>query len=280
MSATSARRPPWYFHPFVIAMLQNRAASLTAGFTLSHSIWRPIVLVCLLVCSALSIYWFPVYITTTAWPARVLGGTSLSIPLHFFDRLILRRWAFGDGQPGPHDPVKNKLEGKRTKQDGADGKGGNDSAFAARMGFGQNVTASVKDTGKPWEVKNIPPFSTRNPSWVPSQTEFICRKLLSLLFCYYTQLLTIDAIVKYKDSLLLLDERIPLLSRLGNISTQEAYFRVLIVFLHWLLQYCYMEGFHSLFSIISVSLDVSNIPVWRPFFGDFVHSYNLRNFWG
>jgi len=96
----SATNPPWYFHPFIIAILQNQAASLTAEFTSSHSVWRPLVLVCLLICSAFSIYWFPVYITTIAWPARVLGGMSLGIPLHFFDRLILRTWAFGDGNPG------------------------------------------------------------------------------------------------------------------------------------------------------------------------------------
>jgi len=102
----------------------------------------------------------------------------------------------------------------------------------------------MRDIGKPWEVKNVPSFSTRDPNRVPSRFEFIVRRALSVLICYYTQVLTIDAIVKYKDSISLSDSRIPLLSRLGNVSTKEVCFRVVIVFVHWLWQYCYMQGFY------------------------------------
>ena len=279
-SAANGSSHPWYLHPFVIANLQSQVVQLTAGFTSSHSIWRPIVLVGLLISSAYSIYRFPAYITINVWPARVLGSVSLGLPLHFFDRLILRRWAFGDGQPSPSAAVKQKLEGKRKKLDGSDGKQGEESTFTARRKFGQEVARSSRDAGKPWEVKNVPHFSTRDPNWVPSRPEFIARRLFLLLFCYYAQLFTIDAIAQYSDSVLLSDSHVPLLSRLGNVSVQEVYFRVVIIFVHWLWQYCYLQGFHALFSVIDIAFNPSNIPLWRPFFGDFVHSYTLRNFWG
>jgi len=133
MAATGASHLAWYFHPFDTPIPGHFANCRLHVVRLDLASHHSRVLANEL---CYTIYPFPAYLTTTAWPGRALGGMPLGVPTHFFDRLVLRRWAFGDGQPGPNSAIKKNLEGKRKKLDGTDGYQWNESTFLDRMAFG------------------------------------------------------------------------------------------------------------------------------------------------
>ena len=280
MSPSSSPYPPWYLHPFIVFNFENQLTAWTAAYTKPQSTIRPVVLVVLILLSGYSFYWFPKYVDTIAWPARCFGAAVLVAPLGFFDRLMLRGWAYGDEYPGPTDTPKKLKRAAGDEIDGTEGKAQKKSPPLTRMGFGQEVNSFTRGVGTAWEAKGIAHFSTTNPTYVPSQVEFVCRKAFSVVACYTIHLLIVNALDSWKATLLLSSSHVPILSRIGSVSMHEIYFRTVNTFLFWLWNYTMMEGFHAFFSILSACVDANNIKEWRPLFGSPADSYTVRAFWG
>ena len=280
MCSSTCSYPLWYLHPFILFLIGNELTAWTAGHTKPQSAVRPMILVVLILLSCYSFYWFPTYVNTIAWPARCFGGTIFLSPLTFFDRLMLRGWAYGDDYPGPNDQPKKLKGADSDKTNGTDGKAQKTPTHPTRRAFGQEVNSFSRGIGTAWEAKGIPPFSTTDPTYVPGQVEFACWKLFSAVACYVIHLFIIDTLDKYKESPLVTSSYIPFLSRIGSVSMNEIYFRTVNTFLFWLWNYVMMEGFHALFAAISACVNANSIKQWRPFFGSPADSYSVRAFWG
>ena len=280
MSSSTSGYPLWYLHPFILFNIGNQLTAWTAACTKPQATIRPVVLVILILLSCYSLYWYPTYVDTIAWPARCFGGAILLAPLAFFDRLMLRGWAYGDEFPGPNDQPRKLKGADGDNTDGTEGRAQEISPPRTRRAFGQEVNSFARGVGTAWEAKGIAHFSTTDPTYVPSQVEFVCRKSFSAVACYMIHLFIINALDKQKASPLLSSSYVPFLSRIGSVSMNEIYFRIVNTFLFWLWNYTMIEGFHAFFSVISVCLDANNIKQWRPFFGSPADSYTVRAFWG
>lgn len=276
MSPPPSTSPPWCLHPFFLFVVGNQLTAWAAGHTTPQSPIRPAVLIFLLVLASYQFYWFPTYVDTISWPARAFGGTIFATPLVFFDRVILRGWAFGEGYPGPNDRLEKRKDVEGAELVGKDGKG----EELARWQFGQEVNSFARGIGTVWETKGTPHFSATDPTYVPSRVGFVCLRSLSVLACYVTHLFVVDALVRYKDSPYVSPSYVPFLSRLDSISLDEISFRAINIFLFWVWNYTMLQGFYALSSAISVSLNANDIELWRPLFGSPADSYTVRNFWG
>ncbi|KAI9706837.1 MAG: hypothetical protein M1812_008212 [Candelaria pacifica] len=278
-----ANSPPLLLHPIIIFFYEQLIIALTAGFTSPRS---PLRLLGLVVLSG----WLWVALTTgqghyhnRGWAPRVFAGSHASILVMYIDRILMKKWSFRTGLVDPdHHPKKGSHEAsteqittqveKETiaKPDG----------FGARLGYGFAVMDSARGAGTPWEVKNLPHFSTRDPSYVPSQSVFLLRNALAIVICYFGHNYFMSGPFWGSNDILLTSPYIPFLSRLGDVSTAEIVLRARVTLMYFTSQYCFLQFFYSLAAVANVSFKPQDLPLWRPLFGPFSEMYSVRQFWG
>lgn len=73
--------------------------------------------------------------------------------------------------------------------------------------------------------------------------------------------------------------KIPLFSRLGEITAEEAIFRV-ISSVMFLLNGCLtIVMFYHIMSLFCVALLITPAEAWPPMYGDLRNAYTVRRFW-
>ncbi|KAI9651498.1 MAG: hypothetical protein M1831_004669 [Alyxoria varia] len=154
----------------------------------------------------------------------------------------------------------------------------------AKLIFGILQMVSFRHVDTDWEVKNVPPFSASDPSYVPSRQNFLPRKLFVLTLCY----LVIDG----SDTLgkqssaeetaqIFSASNVPLLmgSR-ENFSTERLAIRAGATFMFFLNIFVSGHFVYSSLAIASVSSGLSEPRAWRPAFGALSDARSVRLFWG
>ena len=263
-----------FLHPFILFAIENLFTALIGGFTLPQSVLRPLGLCPLLACLYYSLnYSIPAYLHTTGILARPFGSAFAIQPLLHFDRLILRRWAFGNVEIGviKRPDIDTPSEGKRKRQ--------RPDTFRERLTFGNEISSSARGVGTFWEVKNVPPFSSKNPSYVPSRVDFTTRHAIAAILCYTAYNIATEIQLQLDDSLLIA-EKVPLLSRMSDISKSELQVRFINTLAHWVQTYSFLQTGYSAAALIGVAINPSELRLWRPLFGSLSESYTIRGFWG
>ena len=205
---------------------------------------------------------------------RVPSGAMLWNCVTCADRLILRGWDYHH-------------YGRSVDQQNASKQGMNsedtpeqDARFpGSRMDFGSEASGQARGIERFWQVKNIPHFSEENPDLVPTPGAFVLVQAIAIGLCYFIN----NGTVAYTFSLdqrLLSDEYVPLLTRLSRITTDELQTRIITTIGYWVVQYCNLQFFYSLFGLLGAISNPSEIRLWRPLFGNAKDAYNLRDFWG
>lgn len=248
-------------HPLILLVLQSMVTTSTAAYTNRDSFLRYFSLSLVSGLSWLGLSNFHDYINTTGWAGRILAGALFSSPLVFFDRLLLRRWAFGHVFLGP----VGLPEAEKKKQ--------------SRWEFGSDVSGSTRCIGSEKEVANVPHFSQADPSYIPSWSWFLIRHICVMVGLYYLNTLCIDIQLRANQDLLT-DSYVPFLSRVSEVSTDEIVTRVQISITYWAAQYCLLQVLYSLFAVIGVLSKPEDLKYWRPMFGPINTSYTVRGFWG
>jgi hypothetical protein len=131
-------------HPLILFLVWNLISTATAAFTQRDSWLRYLGFI---LCAAIT--WqtlsnFHLYVDSTGWAGRCLAGAVFSDPLVLFDRLLIRKWAFGHDYLGPVETS----EVERKKQ--------------SRWEFGPEVSASIRCIGSSKEVANTQYFSDQD----------------------------------------------------------------------------------------------------------------------
>ncbi|KAI9699623.1 MAG: hypothetical protein M1836_002657 [Candelina mexicana] len=280
---STATTPSILLHPFIIFFYEQLTVALTAGFTSPQS---PLRLLGLVVLSG----WVWVALTTgqghidnKGWAPRVFAGSHASILVMFIDRLLMKKWSI---ETGLVDPDHRSLEDKHEaiSQQSTKVINGETAAkrhgFGARLGYGFAVMDSTRGAGTPWEVKNLPHFSTGDPSYVPSRSSFLFRNALAVVVCYFGHNYLMGGPFWQSNNILLTRPYIPFFSRLGDISTAEIVLRAQVTLMYLTSQYCFLQLFYSLAAVVNVSFKPQELPLWRPLFGPFSEMYSMRQFWG
>jgi hypothetical protein len=190
------------------------------------------------------------------------------------DRLLLRDWDYH------HYGLS--LDREEVSMDGVKSEGGTkqDAKFpGSRMDFGSEVSGQARGVERFWEVKNIPHFSEENPELVPTLGAFVFVQTIAIVLCYFLNNWTV-AYMYSSDQRFLSEEYMPLLTRLPSATSHELQTRITISIGYWVVQYCNLQFFYSLFGLLGAMSNPSEIRLWRPLFGNAKDAYSLRNFWG
>ena len=266
--------------PFTVWQIGNMIQALVAGFTSANSILRPIGFVLVFICAWYSVSTFPTRYTTTSTFGRVVGGSFGGLPLIYFDRLIVRKWVYGDGQACTKESLRKKSDDtdeKSTKRDGNEEE--KEPSFSERFKYGREMPNSQRGVGLPWQVKGVPPFSSQDPKYIPSRREFLTGHFLLLVFCWASHDI-LTYVQLSLDQSFMLPHYIPFLTRISHVSREEVYTRLALTLSSRGVQFSMLQFFYSVGAILDVSQNPDNVKLWRPLFGSFSDAYTLRNFWG
>ncbi|KAH8886652.1 hypothetical protein GQ53DRAFT_727651 [Thozetella sp. PMI_491] len=267
--------PLWLVHPLLIVILQVSLITAVVGFTSSQSFLRPALLPFPFVLAALACQ------TCAAGLCDPLSSTFvislvLANTLIYLDRTLLSRWDFAAGgptrsfdkdiPPGVVDPAEEKLRG----------------SLWARFRFGLNTATSRRHLNTPYEIKNSPHFSSKYEDYTPSRGAFLLRAAFVIALSYLlVDFCSLGPDVRTEESeALFAPDRVPLFSRLGQVTIEDMINRYVIGLMVWVNAYCVVQITYNLPAMVCVALGLTEVREWRPPFGSLSSLYSVRKFWG
>jgi len=157
------------------------------------------------------------------------------------------------------------------------------SSAVKRLIWAIDMVANPRGVGTTWQIKNLPPFSRKDPTYVPSRYNFIVQRTISFFLIYtmlkmfkvahaeiYLASLREGDYNEYKESII---------RRIRDVSMHELYIRAWLPFNMFFRTWCIHECFHRLVSVFAVILG-DDPRRWPPLDGDIREAYSLRRFWG
>ena len=199
-----------------------------------------------------------------------IGGGAFTYALQYIDTALLSKWTC-DAQ-GP----TSSLGGLRSVRSDVSRR---TRTWTERLSFGLYYALDMRFSGTPWEVKNVPPFSANDPKHVPSRARYL-RKTTGrlLMFLLFLDLCTFGA--PNDDDVMFTLDRIPILSRLHDVSLEEVITRTCASVAFWLIIYCIIRAMYNVLAIVAVTTHLTEVKAWRPLYGSLSDAWSIRQFWG
>ncbi|KAI9767481.1 MAG: hypothetical protein M1840_005710, partial [Geoglossum simile] len=157
------------------------------------------------------------------------------------------------------------------------------SNAAGRLKWAYELLLNPRGIGSSSRNKKIPPFSRRDPNYVPSRYGFIARRLAAavITFTIYKTFTVSKGVYffalrdgDYEE------EKEAIVRRLatGGVSMREFYIRAWLTVDFLLTGHCILRTLHSAASAFAVALG-DEPRRWPPLLGDIREAYSLRRFW-
>ena len=131
----------------------------------------------------------------------------------------------------------------------------------AKIQWTLDIAFNKRRVGWPRPVKTLPHFSSKNPSYTPSRTQFLIFRTIRLILFY------------------LLTDFLMSLPRPDSYQPQGATLAAMVFGL-WFLMYLVQSIVYDLYSLIAVGLHLSGVEAWPPRYGSLYEVYSVRRFWG
>lgn len=252
-------------------------AAVMMGFTSPDSFWRS---------ATLPFQFLTIWIATTqtrvgtysSMIEPIVTGYAMTYMLDYVDRALLQRWSFEAGGPTRTFGPDTGINGRPTKNE--TGKPKRPDSFWARLAFGFDAATSRRHVNTPYEVKNCPPFSAKDDSYVPSRPRFILGTLGSVIACYLFIDINDATAQSDQDISLFAADKVPFFARLGDVTLVEVAVKFIIAFFIWATSYCMIRMTYEMVGIVAVALRITSVKAWRPVFGSLWDMYTVRTFWG
>ena len=156
-----------------------------------------------------------------------------------------------------------------------------DDSVLARIKFGLLATGSTRNVGTNHEAKGVPPFSKKDPSYVPLKGRFLLQRGLLALFAF----LIIDVMTATppdisQNAVTFSRAKVPFFARLNEITVEEFKTRVAISTGQYVGIYFMITLIHSVISFLAVTSGLYEPKEWPPIFGSITEMWSLRQFWG
>lgn len=255
-------------HPVIYLVTELFLTMFVVGFTTPYSILRPTGLLLCTLCVVRCIPGCMPYMTRTPWAALV-GGYSVTYLYHYLDIALLSRWSFEHGAPvsGLLRPAPAPANASR------DYKPRDVDSIRERLIFGMKVTSTFRFVGTEYEARNTPSVITTR------RKDFLRRMFVAILISYCV----LDFINSNNDpaiaSRFLTLEKIPILTRLHEITAEELTIRFFTVLAAGVGLNCVQGGIYHICALLAVSTGISEPSEWPPFYGSAREAYMLRRFW-
>lgn len=138
-------------------------------------------------------------------PNPFLSGVLLSSyssnVSRYVSLVLLQKWSFqNDGplsSPNNEEEVRNKMEKKYAggaslssrNNDEKRKKKKRQGGFFQRVKYGLIIANSIRHVGTPYQVKNVPHFSSKDPAYIPSRSRFLFRTASAIATSYLVLIL-------------------------------------------------------------------------------------------
>ncbi|RBR25323.1 uncharacterized protein FIESC28_01932 [Fusarium coffeatum] len=155
------------------------------------------------------------------------------------------------------------------------------SISSSRLRFGVSNLWNMRGVGTSKVISQIPcwPHSPGRLSSVPSRGQEMLRHVRNATVSYL--ILDIFACQPPPDLENMMSPRNELLlSRLGEIRSEEAIFRLFAVFGFWLNTFCVIHLVNSIFCLSYLILGLYPVEMLPPIWGRLSEAYTIRRFWG
>ncbi|KAL9056319.1 MAG: hypothetical protein Q9162_003010 [Coniocarpon cinnabarinum] len=160
---------------------------------------------------------------------------------------------------------------------------GNDNASPAirRLLYGLHEATSLRHINTPEQVKNVPPYPTRVSNGVPTRHAFMRHVLVRITICaFFIDVADIFGPSPAETLRTFPADKIPLLTRLENMSSEALGKRLESTLGFFALMYCAAYLTWYPFALITVALDIESPGSWRPYFNSPFAARSIRLFWG
>ena len=279
-------------HPILLLITEVIIISFITGFTAPLSILRVAALPLVALCVCIAIPACHTRVQRSPWGALV-GGYSITVLFQYISVALLSRWSFEgrgllivsadskaqDSKTNRSEGCERKIQVWKTQKDRKKDVELRNSIWA-RVKFGFLIATAFRFTDTPYEVKNVPRFSSRDPDYIPSRREFLRQRVVIALACY----LVLDLFGLFSSSAAnatnFSPEMVPIFARLDQVSGQEVIKRLVATLGAGFGAYCVQLGVQSVVAFLDVGLGMSDVQHWRPLFGSPKEAYTVRRFWG
>ena len=196
----------------------------------------------------------------------LLSDWASVVLLQYIDTALISRWDWSHGGPTSFKGGTNILVAK--------------TPAASRLCWALEVTTNQRWTRTPWEIKNIPPFSTREPNYTPSRSKFVIQRLLIATVTYMTvNILSSNHADPAVKQVMFSVRQEKVFSRLSEISGEEIIKRVIVTSTIWITIYCIVTTIYNVISVLAVATGIYESADWRPLFGKLGQLTTVRGFW-
>lgn len=262
-------------NPAVAWFLLNLCSSTIIGFTDDSSAIRPAALPFFILYNVFLMPTYLHYSYHTAW-ANIACGQTLWVPFQYLEIALRRKWTF---ESHGYLTYRSKSAGKHSDRD--------TSLNAARatvwdrLFFGYWCTFAGRLCGTCFEVANVPLFSSKDPSYIPTRRQFYVQRILRCAICYAVLDLASSVPTDIERiQVLFASKNEPLLTRIGYYPMDLLAARAVTSIGLWPCAYCVIELYTNLAAFVRVGIGLDDVGFWRPNFGSIGESYSLRRFWG
>ena len=191
------------------------------------------------------------------------------------ERLLISRWTYEARGPeryrtkdGKEVDFTTAAAKRRSKPD----------SLWERMVFSTNLLFSPRGIGEPWEVKNVPSFSSSDPGYVPAKAAFLLRWLASTTILFL--IVDFAGAAPPPEPGMFPSQQISLLRRIRDVSSQELVNRAIGTFSYWINVFCITTIFADVAGLSGVGTGLSSPKSWRPTYGPVSKTCTIRGLWG
>lgn len=203
----------------------------------------------------------------------VVSSLSSNFAFRYVSLALISKWSFENRGPPPSKVMNGTLREHSTTEEREP------ASSRERFKFGLRASVYPRKVGTPYEVKNVPHFSSCDPNYTPSRVRFSIRNAVGILASHIIiHLFRLDR-AKVADVLFDL-EKIPFLTRYDQISRDEIIFRVKSTIIFWFILYNMVYSFFGPLNLIIGASGLSEVKFCRPVLGPISEAYSVRQFWG
>ena len=259
-------------NPLILFAVQLLLTIAVLGFSARNSALRLSTIPVLTLCSALIVPRCMQFVHRSSWAALV-GGYSTTFLLQYIATIL------SDRQYSPAEVSSHKQNGHRSAEEVEPTSQKQKTGVWECVKSGLEATCSCRWSGTPREVRNVPLFSSQDPSYEPTHAVFLRRHFFLLISCYLMlDVLGLGADPE-KTKIFFAPAMIPFFTRLRQVSGEELAMRVFGTLGSGLGILCSQQGVYSILALIAVGSGLSEPKYWRPLFGSISDAYTLRRFW-
>ncbi|KAF9890624.1 hypothetical protein FE257_005755 [Aspergillus nanangensis] len=189
-----------------------------------------------------------------------ISGYSTQLLFHYLDVALVRQWPFKGDKVHEKDQTLPQ--------------------WGERLIFGFSLTFTCRFIGTPDQVKYIPPFSTRDPHFIPSRRQFLQKAALTIVACYIGIAFIQSYIGAVHAKHYVSVHHVLVFRRLPEIMSEEVLTRVMVCVVTLININLTQRGLYNIIGFMAVFVGISEPREWPPFYGSFFEAYTIRRVWG